>query len=47
MVKKIGTLGKMNAILLNIKIKQTNSMAILCDFKLAANGQNFTEKYLA
>jgi len=46
MVKIIGTLGTVNAILLNIKINQPK-LVNMYGYKMATNWQNFTEIYLA
>jgi len=46
MIKTIGTLRKVDAILLNIKVNQPK-LANMCGHKLAMNWQNFTEIELA
>jgi len=45
MVKTIGTLRKINTILLNIKVNQPK-LVIMCVYKLATNFQNFMKIYL-
>jgi len=42
MVKTSSTPGKINTILLNIKINQRNLVS-MCGYKLATNWQNFTK----
>jgi len=46
MVEIIGTLGTVNAILLNIKINQPK-LVNMYGYKMATNWQNFTETYFA
>jgi len=41
----ISTSGKINAILLNIKINQP-LLVSMCGYKLATKWQNFTETYM-